>query len=139
MLVRLDENGLNHFVLYENRKIKIDYLALDHYERNVYWIERYFDPEIMYVNLNGGEVKKFKINGNFDYVLSIREAHLEVDEKYVYFTAKIKQNDLNYYLLRANKSSGEYDQDFGISGFYLIKENSYEMTVFLSDFKFLNN
>lgn len=126
-LVRLDKNGSNPLVLYNNSEIVIHQLTLDYFEKNVYWIERNrsnANREICFVNIYGGEVKKLKFNESPNYsekVISYK--HLEVDQKYVYYLAKLNENDTDYYLLRANKFNGEFDRDFGLSEHYNPEKN----------------
>lgn len=141
--MRLDKSGSNPLVLYENPEIKIRQFTLDSYESNVYWLEKNrenFHEDIYYVNIYGGVVKKFEINGSPYYDLAIIDAHLEVDEKYLYYTANLNQNETNnYYLLRAKKSNGEYDKDFGISLGYSLKGDFHALYLRLSKFIILSD
>lgn len=128
--MRIDKSGSNPMVLYNNIGTTIHQLTLDHYERNVYWIE---SNQIFYVNVKGGEVKKFKINGSSNKS-EISYQDIKVDEKYLYYLVRSNEKDKKNYLFRANKVNGQYDKSFNISTYYEPKMNSTTLGVSISKF-----
>lgn len=137
--MRLDKDGTNPLQLYRNQSVSISHLTLDKHEKNIYWVQRDVvnkNRGNYYVNVNGGEVKKFEINGIPNYNGSaITYEDLQVDHKYVYFLAKIEKNG---YFFRADKFNGKYDEDFEISG-HGNRKGAPSLNIYLSKFVFLSN
>lgn len=114
VIERVDQNGWNSYLLYHNVYVRIHQIALDYYNRDVYWIETVGDfgqKRIRYVNFHGGQVKFFEItNGPSN---DFHTENLAVDKNYVYYVAKLA--DGNDRLLRAWKNNGTFDVDFDVS------------------------
>lgn len=118
------------FELYtnESKSIQISEIAADYDNKQIFWIEQDSDDDfktrIRYVSLNGGESKMFEITGSSNSD-RIDQNLLAVDEKYVYFVK-------NGTLLRAGKSDGASDEDFGI-----INDNPKDRQFPISRFKYI--
>lgn len=107
-------DGSKPQVLYSCTNKVIGDVALDYHKQDIYFSESHPDNEmnlkIRYVNLYGGEVKKFVIkNGPKRPFLSWK--HLAVDESYIYWSY---YESSSQYFVRARKDTGIYDEDFKV-------------------------
>lgn len=117
-LIRYDLDGWNPFKLYNNPAVRIHEIAPDYFEHKLYWIEtdRPADEKsrVRSVDLETKKVTEFKIKGA-PKDTAMLNGFLAVDEKYVYFVQKLSGSGKHsYYLLRARKSDGKFDKDFGV-------------------------
>lgn len=105
-LTRFDQDGLNPSILYSNTAVKILDIVADYYEKNIYWIETddTQKTQIRFINLHGGIVKNFNLEGHESKILSF----LTVDEKYIYYIA-------DGHLLRTSKADQIRDSTFDLT------------------------